>query len=147
MWEYILWGVIFVAALAVEAATMSLVSIWLAAAAVVTFFVAAAGGAFWLQCLIFVVLSLLLFLLTRPLTEKFRRKKPVRTNADSVIGMEGVVRREIEPLQGGRVCVGGLDWSARSSQSVPIPVGSCVVVEKIEGATLLVRPAEAPKEA
>ena len=147
MWEYILWGVIFVAALAVEAATMSLVSIWLAAAAVVTFFVSAAGGAFWLQCLIFVVLSLLLFLLTRPLTEKFRRKKPVHTNADSVIGMEGVVRREIEPLRGGRVCVGGLDWSARSSQSVPIPAGSCVVVEKIEGATLLVRPAEAPKEA
>jgi len=146
MWEYIFWGVVFVIALIAEAATVAYVSIWMAIGAVASFIVSVAGGSFAVQCVVFVLVSLLLFILTRPLVKKLVQKKPVATNADSIIGMEGMVRQPIEALRAGRIYVDGLDWSARSSNGQAVPAGVRVVVEKIEGATLLVRPVETTVE-
>lgn len=142
MWEYILWGVVFVVALIVETATVAYVSIWMAVGAVASFIVTVAGGSFSTQCVVFVLVSLLLFILTRPLVKRLVQKKPVATNADSIIGMEGIIRQPVEPLKAGRIYVNGLDWSARATDGQAIPAGVRVVVEKIEGATLLVRPVE-----
>lgn len=148
MWEYIFWGIIFVAALITEAATVAFVSIWLAVGALIAFLIAVAGASFSIQCIFFVLVSLVLFLCTRPLAKKLGRGKRVATNADSVIGMEGIVKEPIRPLSTGRVCVRGLDWSARTTgDDQQVPAGARIVVEQIQGATLIVRPVETVVEA
>lgn len=146
MWEYIFWGVLVAITLLAEAATTAFISIWLAAGALIAFFLAVFGASFTVQCVVFVITALVLFTATRPLVGKLNKKAHVATNSDSLIGMEGIVRRAIEPLQNGRVSVNNLDWSARSSDNSSIAAGSRIIVEKIEGATLLVRPAETPAD-
>jgi len=146
MWEYIFWGVLFVILLLVEAATTVFVSIWLAAGALVAFFLAVFGLSFTIQCAVFVIISLILFTLTRPMVQKLRKTAPVATNADSLIGMDGIVKTPINPFENGRVRVNNLEWSARSVSGDPIEAGTRIVVEKIEGATLLVKPADSTAE-
>ncbi|MBR6791115.1 MAG: NfeD family protein [Oscillospiraceae bacterium] len=142
MWEYIFWGVLFVFLLLAEAATTVFISIWLAAGALISFFLAVFGASFTVQCVVFVIVSLVLFIITRPLVSRLKGSAHVATNSDSLIGMEGIVCKEIGPLENGRVRVSGLDWSARSVDGGPVAAGARITVEKIEGATLLVRPAD-----
>lgn len=144
MWEYIFWGVLFVILLLAEAATTGFISIWLAAGALVSFFLAVFDVPFVVQCVVFVIVSLILFTLTRPMVRKLRKTAPVATNADSLIGMEGIVKVSIAHFENGRVRVNNLDWAARSVNGEPIEAGSSIIVEKIEGATLLVRPTDSP---
>ena len=146
MWEYIFWGVLFVILLLAEAATTVFISIWLAAGALVAFFLAVFGLSFTIQCAAFVIISLILFTLTRPMVQKLRKTAPVATNADSLIGMDGIVKTPINPFENGRVRVNNLEWSARSVSGDPIEAGTRIVVEKIEGVTLLVKPADSTAE-
>lgn len=146
MWEYIFWGVLFVILLLAEAATTVFISIWLAAGALVAFFLAVFGLSFTIQCAVFVIISLILFTLTRPMVQKLRKTAPVATNADSLIGMDGIVKTPINPFENGRVRVNNLEWSARSVSGDSIEAGTRIVVEKIEGVTLLVKPADSTAE-
>ena len=146
MWEYIFWGVLFVILLLAEAATTVFISIWLAAGALVAFFLAVFGLSFTIQCAAFVIISLILFTLTRPMVQKLRKTAPVATNADSLIGMDGIVKTPINPFENGRVRVNNLEWSARSVSGDSIEAGTRIVVEKIEGVTLLVKPADSTAE-
>ena len=87
------------------------------------------------------ILSLVLFLATRPLVQKISRSPTVHTNADSVIGMEGIVRERIDTLSGtGRVYVNGLSWAAKADTI--IEKGEKIIVLSMEGVTLTVRPVE-----
>ena len=141
MGYYFLWIGIFVAALIIEGLTMQLVSIWFAVGALGALVAAIGGGSLVIQASIFVILSLVLFLATRPLVQKIGRAPTVHTNADSVIGMEGVVKQEVNTLLGtGRVYVNGLSWAARSD--VVIPVDTKIVVLEMKGVTLTVRPSD-----
>ena len=64
---------------------------------------------------------------------------PVKTNADRILGQEAVVLEEIDNLRGiGQVKVGGTIWTARSTQDEPIPKGTLVRVERIEGVKAIV---------
>ena len=116
MWQYFLWGGIFVAALVIEGLTLQLMSIWFSvgalAALISSFFDVPVA---W-QWVIFVAVSLILFLATRPLIRKWNHTPTIHTNADSVIGMEGIVKEEINTLEGtGRVFVNGLSWAAQNA--------------------------------
>jgi len=48
----------------------------------------------------------------------------------------------------GQVKLGGMEWTARSLNNKPIPAGTLIRVERIEGVKAIVSPvnAEAPKE-
>lgn len=141
MGYYFLWIGLFVAALIVEGLTMQLVSIWFAVGALGALVAAFIGGSLVVQASIFVILSLVLFLATRPLVQKISRSPTVHTNADSVIGMEGIVRERIDTLSGtGRVYVNGLSWAAKADTI--IEKGEKIIVLSMEGVTLTVRPVE-----
>lgn len=142
MWPYyFLWIGVFVAALIVEGVTLQLVSIWFSIGALAALIASFAGGSLTVQCTLFVLVSLALFLCTRPLVKKWNKKPTVHTNADSVIGMEGIVKEEVNTLLGtGRVYVNGLSWAARSD--TVIPVGAKITVLSMQGVTLTVKPSE-----
>ena len=88
----------------------------------------------------FIVVSIVLLLVTRPLAVKYFNKDRVRTNAESLIGSQAIVISEIDNLQGvGQVTVGGQEWSAKSKDSQhKFKVGEVVEVIEIQGVKLIV---------
>jgi membrane-bound serine protease (ClpP class) len=72
------------------------------------------------------------------------RRRRVRAGAESLVGQIGVVRRWDEA--GGKVLVHGALWHARRSLTEEEPTelhtGDQIVVERLDGLTLAVRPAE-----
>lgn len=139
----IMWLAACIIFFAVEAATPALVSIWFGTGAFAALLTAAFGGAVWLQILIFLAVSAVALIVTRPIARKYLDKKHKATNLDMVIGKDAVVTEEIDNLSAkGAVKCLGKEWSARSADSSVIPLGSKVKVLSIEGVKLIVNQAE-----
>ncbi len=135
-----LWLVVIVTTLVVEASTAGLVTIWFSAGALVALISSYLGINFPLQIIIFIVVSAIALLCTRPLVKSKIHKNKVKTNADLVIGKQAIVVEDICPIDGkGQVKVDGKIWSARSENSENIPKDELVTVEKIEGVHLIVK--------
>ena len=123
-----------------EAATVALVSIWFAIGAVAAMVPAYFNAPFWVQILVFILVSALCFVFTRPFFKKIIRVNKQPTNVDRLVGQEGVATDDIENIEcRGKVIISGLTWSARSETGELIPQGAVVTVKKIEGATLVVK--------
>jgi membrane protein implicated in regulation of membrane protease activity len=111
----------------------------IAAAAVVATVTAAVGGPVWLQVAVFGAGSFASLALLRPLARKhLSMPHAIRTGAAALEGARAVVLQRVDS-RGGRVKIGGEEWSARSY--VPdeeFDVGAEVEVAQIQGATALV---------
>lgn len=139
MQTYIVWAALFVVLCVVEANTANLMTIWFACGALITLISVALGVPPAWQIPIFIVSSLILLALTRPLVKKKLAVKGEKTNADRVVGKTAIVRESITPDKfSGTVTVGGQVWSAVSSDGSVIGEGEEVVVEAIEGVKLVV---------
>lgn len=144
-WAAIVWLLLLVVFLAAEAATVSMVSLWFAVSALVALLVALLGGPGWLQGTLFLVISAVLLALLRPLVKRYVTPRITATNVDSVIGSTGLVTTAIDNVSAvGQVKLGAMEWTARSTSGQPIPVGTLVKVDKIEGVKAYVTPAEIP---
>ena len=110
-----------------------------AAAAVVATVTAAVGGPVWLQVAVFGAGSFASLALLRPLARKhLSMPHAIRTGAAALEGARAIVLQRVDS-RGGRVKIGGEEWSARSY--VPdeeFDVGTEVEVAQIQGATALV---------
>lgn len=141
------WLVLLILFAIVEGVTVGLVSVWFAAGALVallsTFFTANV----WLQIVLFLVTSVLAMAVLRPLARRYVLPTVIPTNADRVIGREAVVTEDVDNLtEKGAVVVFGVAWTARSADGAPIPKGTTVTVERMEGVKLFVRPLPTGKE-
>lgn len=140
MMYLIFWGVIFVISLIAEIASMQLISIWFTVGSVGAFIAAMKGVGFPGQLGIFVAISVVLLLVTRPLLAKLRVNTEPRTNADKNIGETAVIIEEVDPALGtGRARIGGVDWIAVSETGEILPAEAIVIVTRVEGAKLFVR--------
>ena len=141
----IVWLALMVVFLAVEASTVSMVSLWFAAGSLIALLTALAGGPAWLQTVLFLAVSAALLLALRPLAKKYFTPKVTATNVDSIVGSTGLVTAAIDNVSAaGQVKLGAMEWTARSTSGQPIPVGTLVKVDKIEGVKAFVSPAEVP---
>ena len=142
-----IWLGLMVLFILVEAATVTMVSLWFAGGALAALVVSLLGGGFLLQMIAFLVVSTALLALLRPLARKHFTPKLTRTNVDSVIGMEGYVTADIDNVAAtGTVKLGAMEWTARSVSGEKISTGTLVKVEKIEGVKAFVSPVEVPAE-
>ena len=132
------WLGLIVAFIAVEAATVNLVSIWFIGGSVAGLVCAILGAPTLLQFAVFILVSALLLALLRPLLKKYLRVKPSRTNADRLLGQEALVTEDIDNLR---------ETGAIRINDTQIPSGSRVVIARIEGAKVYVKPAGVPAEA
>ena len=82
----ICWLVVIVLFIAVEVNTMALTTIWFAGGAVAAFLAALAGLTIKTQLVLFLIVSLVLLIFTRPFAMKFVNKGTVNTNAMDLIG-------------------------------------------------------------
>lgn len=134
------WLVAMVALLLLEAVVPGLVSIWFALGAFAALLSAMLNAPLWLQLFWFVLVSVAALWFTRPLVKKFVNGRVQATNADVVIGKDGLVIEEIDNIRGtGAVSVAGKEWTARSEDAdVKISSGEIVNVLRIEGVKLIV---------
>ena len=98
----------------IEACTVQLVSIWIAGGAVAATIVAACGFGMGVQIGVFLAISVVLLIATRPFVKKF-------TDAAT-----------------GKTVINGVEWTARSDDGRVLEKGSIAVVKKIEGVKLIV---------
>ena len=143
-WAAISWLVLMVAFLAAEAATVSMVSLWFAAGSLAALLVALLGGGVWLQTLLFLAVSAGLLAGLRPLVRRYVAPKVTATNVDSLVG-SGLVTAAIDNVSAaGQVKLGAMVWTARSTSGEPIPEGTLITVDRIEGVKAFVSPAQVP---
>ena len=132
----------FLVLLGVEFATINLVTIWFAFGALVTIFLSFFVESIIVQSVVFVVVSLLSLILTKPIIKKFNVVQPNPTNSDRFIGKEGDVIKDIKTNEYGEVKIFGEVWTAMSKQNGTLKVGTKVIVKDIEGVKLVVEKKE-----
>ena len=133
--------------LLIEANTVTIVSAWFAGGALAALITSLLGGPMWLQVLLFFAVSIVLLAALRPLVKKHFIPKLEKTNVDAVVGTTGTVLSPIDNIQAtGRVKLGGMEWTARSTNGEPIAEGTIVKVDRVEGVKVFVTPAEVTAE-
>lgn len=136
----VFWLVLLVIFSLGEAITVGLTSVWFAAGALGALVVAMLDGWFWLQVIVFLVVSAICLIIIRPLAQRFMVKNVQATNADRIIGANAIVTEEIDNLKAaGQVSVMGQTWTARSEYDIVIPKGTQVTVLRIEGVKVFVK--------
>lgn len=141
--EMIFWLIVFVVLLIIEIATMGLTTIWFAGGALVAFLASYIGFGIVVQVLVFLIVSILLLVLTRPLAVKYFNKDRQKTNAESLIGQKAIVKEEVNTLQAtGRVEVNGMEWSAKTEEPDVIATDTVVTIKGIQGVKLIVEKEE-----
>ena len=134
-----IWFVLMVFFIIMEANTVTIVSIWFAVGSLVSMVAALLGAELWLEILLFLAVSAVALAALRPVAKKFFTPKITKTNVDSVIGQQGLVTAPVDNLQGtGAVKLGGIEWTARSTDGTTIPEGTLVAVDRIEGVKVFV---------
>lgn len=142
--QVILWAVLVVGFLIIEGSTVALVSIWFSAGAAVALLLSLVHAPFWVQVLAFLVVSAGLLAMLRPTLRK--HQKITKTNVDSVIGSVGLVTADIDNISAaGQVKLGAMTWTARSTSGTPIPTGTKVRVDRVEGVKVFVSPVKVPE--
>jgi membrane protein implicated in regulation of membrane protease activity len=110
-----------------------------ALAAVVAGIAAAVGLGVVIQLLLFIAGSIASLLLLRPVARRhLQMPAALRTGTAALEGSKAVVLQRVD-ANGGRVRIGGEEWSARAyMEDQVLEPGARVEVVKIEGATALV---------
>ena len=142
------WLVFMAALILFEIVSLGLTTIWFAVGALAAFITALLGGNLIVQIIVFVAVSVVSLIFTRPIAIKFFNQDRVKTNADSLIGQKAKVVEPIDNLgASGYVSVNGAVWMARAEDGNEyIEEGSTVVIEAISGAKLIVSLSEETEE-
>ena len=140
MW--IIWLAIFVIALIVEAVTNDLVSVWFAFGSLVALIVSLIPNVeWWVQLIIFTVISIATLFALRPFLMKYMKRNVVNSNVDSLIHKKGKMTKPCDEFNHGEVKVDGIIWTAVSSDiSESIQDNTIVEIIGIDGNKLIVKP-------
>lgn len=132
----------------VEAATVSLVSIWFAFGSLIAMVTSLFTSSFPVSLVVMIFSTGISLFALRPLAKKYFTPGLTKTNVESVPGQEGYVLKTVDNLAAtGTVKLGAMEWTARSTGGAIIPEGSLVRVDRIEGVKVFVTPVKSPEYA
>ena len=143
MW--IIWLSLFVVMLIIEAGGPALVSVWFSFGALIALLVSFIPGVeWWIQVIIFVVVSAATLFALRPIVKRYYKRNNIRTNVDSFTGKRGYVIEDITFLRPGAVKIGDISWTAipvnrdetiLENEVIEVVAvnGNKLVVKKVEG--------------
>ncbi len=136
----VIWLAITVVLSVIEIFTMGLVTIWFAAGAAVAFLLSLFDAPLFLQVGAFLVVSVVVLVLVRPIAASHFNNRLKKTNIDAIIGRKLVAKTDIDNLHGmGKVDMDGSTWIAASSgDNIGIKAGEEVKVVEVRGAKLIV---------
>ena len=139
----ILWAVLFVVALVIEAQTAELVAIWFVPGIIVSLILSLFGVYEWVQILAFALISVVLLVLAFTVFRKriLKNHGSEKTDTDLLLGRDARVVEDIDNAEAiGAVKIDGKVWSARMAEdSETAKVGEFVRVESISGVKLICR--------
>lgn len=139
--EAFYWLIALVILLIIEIITLGLTTIWFAGGALVAFIAAILQAPLLIQIVLFLVVSFVLLIFTRPIAERYFNANRQKTNVNSMIGKEAKVTADIDNFnQTGQVKLGSVEWTARSEEDgVKIAAGSRVEICRVEGVKVFVK--------
>ena len=142
MW--IIWLALFVLMLGIEALGPELVSIWFSFGALIALIISFIPGVtWWIELLVFVVISIATLLAVRPIFKKYFKRNTFRSNVDSIVGKRGFIVDEISTLVPGTCKIGDVTWTAISvDDRQTIKKDEIVEVVAVSGNKLIVKKVE-----
>lgn len=137
----IAWLALLAVLLVIEAVTAGLTTIWFAGGALIASVAAYFEMGMMVQVILFLVVSLVLLIFTRPVAVRYLNRDVEKTNVNSLPGQKAAVLEEIDNLRGsGRVTVNGMEWMARAQdEKQKISEGAIVVIQEVQGVKLIVK--------
>lgn len=144
-YTWIIWLSLFVVMLGVEAIGPALVSVWFSFGALVALILSFIPEvAWWIEVVVFVVISLATLLALRPIVRRYYKRNNYNTNIDSFTGKRGYVIEDIAYLKPGAVKIGDVSWTAipvdknetileNEVIEVVAVSGNKLIVKKVEG--------------
>jgi len=123
-----------------EIFTMGFALLWFGIGAAIAGILALLGFGVGWQLVSFIVVSGILFAVSRRFAERFTKKQPPGVGADRFIHKKGVVIEKIDNIKNtGRVRIGKDEWRADSDADETIPTGKIVEVTRVDGTHLVVK--------
>ncbi len=140
MWQ--IWLILAVFFLALEIITTGFLVFWFSIGSLIAMLSSFFIESVLLQTTIFLISSTILLFATKSFVQKVTQKDVnIKTNVYSIQNKVGKVTLDIDPIEGkGQIKVNGEIWSAKSSNDIPIPKNTEVLVEKIDGVKAIVKP-------
>lgn len=137
----ILWIAFIVVFLIAEMITVGLTTIWFAGGALVALIATALGAPIWLQCALFLVVSVLLLLFTRPFVKKYINPHKEKTNYEGAIGKTVRITERVDNIaETGTAVLNGQEWCARSADDgVTLEADTTAEVVAVSGVKLIVK--------
>ena len=140
----LIWLGLFILLLVIEIITVGLTTIWFAAGALAALAANVLGADLIIQIIIFLAVSVVLLIFTRPWAEKHLNRKRVRTNYEREIGKVIRITEKVDNLdQTGKSVVDGQEWTVRSRNDSDIfEAGALARVVAVSGVKLIVEKCE-----
>lgn len=146
--EAIIWIVLTIIFAALEIATVGLTSIWFAGGALAALLCYALGLDIVWQVIIFIAVSLVLLVFTRPWALKYFKPHLVRTNYEEALEKTVCITETVDNRKStGTAVFNGQEWTARSYvDGKVLEAGTIAKVKEIRGVTMyLVESESMPK--
>jgi len=140
MIETILWIVLIILFAAIEIGTVGLTAIWFAGGALIALLAHLIGMNIYGQMIIFIAVSAVLMIFTRPWALKYLKPRLVKTNYETVVGENVCLTETVNNAKGtGTAIYKGQEWTARAYEVGKVfEAGMIVTVKEIRGVTLYV---------
>lgn len=137
-WVWI-WTAVIVATLIFEFITSELVCIWFSASGVVSLILALCGVPYWVQLLVFVIVSVALLLCLRKICLKILKNSKEKTNLDNLVGKKFVLIDPIGERDAGTIKINGVVWACVEKNNKACPAGSEVEIVEFVGNKVVVK--------
>ena len=140
MWQF--WLILAGFFLIIEIITTGFLIFWFAVGALFAMLSSFIISNIIAQTTIFLIASVILLFVTRPFVSKITQKdETVKTNVYSIEGKVAKVIQDVDPIEGfGQVKVSGEVWSAKSYNDTFISKDTKVIIQKIDGVKVIVKP-------
>ena len=136
----LIWIGLFIILLIIEVFTVGLTTIWFAIGALAAAGANTLGANLTIQIIVFLAVSIMLMIFTRPWAAKHLNKNRLRTNYESKIGEVIKITERVDNLrQTGRSIVDGQEWTVRSQDNnVILEKDELAKVISVSGVKLIV---------
>lgn len=138
--DAMVWLAVMTVLIIIEIITVGLTTIWFAGGALVAMLIATLGGGTILQVVVFLVVSLVLLIFTRPFALNYINSTRIKTNYEGIIGKVVRITEDVDNMNGtGCATVNGQEWTVRSvNDNNKIEAGKLAKVVNIKGVKLIV---------
>lgn len=136
----IYWLIFMAVLLVIEICTLGLTTIWFAGGALAATIASLMGFNLGVQFVLFIVVSALLLIFTRPWAVKYINGHRIKTNYEGLIGKVIIITEMVDNFnQSGTAVVNGQEWTVRTQEDgVILRPGDKAQIVSIVGVKLIV---------